>query len=158
MRRRTTRRKNRKGTCGNARLTQREMVRDAMLAARKSQTWLTLGELARLTGYGEASISAQLRHLRKPQYGRYLVIKRCRGGGKLGCAACGPLWEYRLSARRGKDGGVRELGCALTVAGERKRSLFGGVDVQKAAALQGSGYTRPPHSTESGLPLRGGNR
>ena len=79
--------------------TQREMIRDAMLAAAKSEKWLTLSELARLTGYGEASISAQLRHLRKSQYGGYLLAKRCRGEGRVDGAGRGPLWEYRLSVR-----------------------------------------------------------
>jgi hypothetical protein len=38
-----------------------------MLSAGACETWLTLVELSRVTHYGEASISAQLRHLRKPQ-------------------------------------------------------------------------------------------
>src|SRR6202011_4898132 len=45
--------------------SQREVIRDVMLAAADCDTWLTLGELRTLTHYGEASISAQLRHLRK---------------------------------------------------------------------------------------------
>ncbi len=36
------------------------------------------------------SISAQLRHLKKPQFGSYLLEKRRRGKLKSG------LWEYRL--------------------------------------------------------------
>jgi hypothetical protein len=44
--------------------TQREILRDVMLAAGKYGVWMMLRELARLTRYGEASISAQLRHLR----------------------------------------------------------------------------------------------
>ena len=43
--------------------TQRETLCDVMLSAAQCDTWLTLQELALLTHYGEASISAQLRHL-----------------------------------------------------------------------------------------------
>ena len=35
--------------------------------------WRTLREIATLTGDPEASISAQLRHLRKPRFGAYEV-------------------------------------------------------------------------------------
>ncbi len=45
--------------------TQRDVLRDVMLTAGKYGAWMTLRELARLTRYGETSISAQLRHLRK---------------------------------------------------------------------------------------------
>src|SRR5260370_34533353 len=45
--------------------TQREVLRDVMLAAGKYGAWMTLRELARLTRYREASISAQVRHLRR---------------------------------------------------------------------------------------------
>ena len=57
---------------------QREVIRDVMLSAGQCATWLTLDELAKLTHYPPASISAQLRHLRKPQNGAHAVIKRCR--------------------------------------------------------------------------------
>ena len=58
--------------------TQREVLRDVMLAAGKYGAWMTLHELARLTRYGETSISAQLRHLRKAQCGGYVLEKRVR--------------------------------------------------------------------------------
>jgi hypothetical protein len=44
---------------------QRDVLRDVMLSAAECVTWLTLEELARMTSYPPASISAQLRHLRK---------------------------------------------------------------------------------------------
>src|SRR5260370_38963352 len=83
--------------------TQREVLRDVMLAAGKYGAWMTLHELARLTRYGETSISAQLRHLRKAQCGGYVVGKRVRkpegGGGEEHfvarggrCAAPGRVW------------------------------------------------------------------
>lgn len=77
---------------------QRDVLCDVMLAAGTCETWLTLSELSRLTGYGEASVSAQLRHLRKPQYGSFVVVKRLRAAAALVCnVELGPIWEYRLS-------------------------------------------------------------
>ena len=76
--------------------TQHEVIRDVMLSAAEIGTWLTLRELAGITRYGEASISAQLRHLRKPTFGGYAVEKRRRGE-----PSCG-VWEYRLGARQGE--------------------------------------------------------
>jgi hypothetical protein len=93
-------------------LTQMEVIRDVLLSAaecadqiaRHSYTrlwnvtqiavdggWLTLREIADLTNYGEASISAQLRHLRKPYFGAYVVVKRRRGSVTNGA------WEYRIA-------------------------------------------------------------
>ena len=80
--------------------SQREVIRDVMLAAAQCDTWLTLGELRALTRYGEASISAQLRHLRKLENGGYGVEKRHREGvstahlSKDGRGEC--VWEYRV--------------------------------------------------------------
>ena len=58
-----------------------------------------------MTSYPPASISAQLRHLRKTRHGGYRLKKRCRGTSKLLAGveervAHGPLWEYRLNRRR----------------------------------------------------------
>jgi hypothetical protein len=76
--------------------SQREVLRDVLLSATECGTWLTLRELSQLTRYGEASISAQLRHLRKPRYGAFPVVKQIRkddvGRGTEARAA----WEYRL--------------------------------------------------------------
>jgi hypothetical protein len=73
-----------------------------MVSAADCKMWLTLGELRALTRYGEASISAQLRHLRKTENGGYEVVKRHREGGRLGgrVGADGRgevVWEYRLT-------------------------------------------------------------
>ena len=43
------------------------------------EKWRTLSEIEHLTGYPQASISAQLRHLRKERFGRHTVDKRRRG-------------------------------------------------------------------------------
>ncbi len=78
---------------------QRDAVCDVMLSAGQCETWLTLHELGRLTGYGEASVSAQLHHLRKPEFGSYEVDKRQRSEGSTVRGESGPLWEYRLRRR-----------------------------------------------------------
>jgi hypothetical protein len=100
--------------------SQREIIRDVMLSAAECETWLTLGELRALTRYGEASISAQLRHLRKTENGGYEVVKRHREGvsavrpGADGRGEC--VWEYRISRGEGGPGfagsGTVELGVA----------------------------------------------
>lgn len=51
--------------------------------------WLTLGELESLTGDPPASISAQLRHLRKAKFGAHGVEKEYVGNG---------LYKYRVIA------------------------------------------------------------
>lgn len=66
---------------------QMESIRNLMLDAR----WRTLREIADATGYGEASISAQLRHLTKPRFGSHTKEKRRRGDGQAG------LFEYRIT-------------------------------------------------------------
>jgi hypothetical protein len=64
--------------------TQVEVIRDVMLSASDCDTWLTLREIAEMTRFGEASISAQLRHLRKPIFGGFRVQKRRRcGAGEI---------------------------------------------------------------------------
>lgn len=76
---------------------QREVIRDVMLSAGQCATWLTLDELAKLTQYPPASISAQLRHLRKPRFGAYEVVKRCRTVDKaMRADGFGAVWEYSV--------------------------------------------------------------
>lgn len=53
--------------------------------------WRALPEIALATGDPEASISAQLRHLRKTRFGSYVVEKRRRGHITSG------WFEYRVS-------------------------------------------------------------
>jgi len=52
--------------------------------------WRTLSEIESLIGDPQASVSAQLRHLRKKKFGAYVVNKRPRGERSLG------LFEYQL--------------------------------------------------------------
>ena len=49
--------------------------------------WHTLGDIAAATEAPEASVSAQLRNLRKQRFGGWRVSRRHVGGG---------LYEYRL--------------------------------------------------------------
>lgn len=51
--------------------------------------WRSLKEIAGTTGDPEASVSAQLRHLRKPRFGGHKVEKTYSGGG---------LYLYRVAA------------------------------------------------------------
>lgn len=85
---------------------QRDVLRDVMRSADECDTWLTLEELARITLFPPASISAQLRHFRKPRHGGFRLMKRCRAVAKphldgvvAGFPLAGPLWEYRLQRR-----------------------------------------------------------
>jgi hypothetical protein len=55
--------------------------------------WRTLNEIAAATGDPHASISAQLRHLRKPRFGSHTVEKRRR-------LVDGGTWDYRLCETR----------------------------------------------------------
>ena len=53
----------------------------------KNGCWHTLADLSTKTGAPEASVSAQLRHLRKPRFGGHTIEKqRCPSG----------QYEYRL--------------------------------------------------------------
>ncbi len=52
--------------------------------------WRTVSEISEVTGDPQPSVSAQLRHLRKPRFGSYIVERRSRGDRKRG------LFEYRL--------------------------------------------------------------
>ncbi len=62
-----------------------ELMRDGI--------WRTLGEIEAATGDPQASISAQLRHLRKKRFGGHDVEKRQRGERERG------LYEYRVEAK-----------------------------------------------------------
>lgn len=67
---------------------QHERIRDLMVDG----SWRTLEEIALACGDPPASVSAQLRHLRKPRFGGWTVEKRLRSDRSRG------LYEYRLLA------------------------------------------------------------
>jgi hypothetical protein len=66
---------------------QHENIRDLMLDGH----WRTLREIAWILNYPESSISAQLRHLRRPKFGSFTVLKRSRGDRQRG------LFEYQVT-------------------------------------------------------------
>lgn len=78
--------------------TQLEVIRGVLLMAAQNGTWMTLGELARKTEFAEASISAQLRHLRKEKHGGWQVEKRPRAWQEaLRTNTRERVWEYLVS-------------------------------------------------------------
>jgi hypothetical protein len=73
---------------------QLQVIAKEMEDAAAIDMWLTLKEIEYRTGYTSASISAQLRHLRKPQFGSHTVDKRRRvdaEGTTFG------TWEYKVT-------------------------------------------------------------
>ena len=68
--------------------TQHDRVKALMLDGQ----WRSLREIASLTGDPESSVSAHLRHLRKPRFGSWVVERRPRGNRDDG------LFEYRVIA------------------------------------------------------------
>ena len=64
--------------------------------------WRTLSEIEEVTGDPAASISAQLRHLRKDKFGSHTVEKRPRGNRKDG------LWEYQLTVNKVEMHGTQD--------------------------------------------------
>ena len=81
---------------GERQENQLEGVRRAMIvAARRIDAWLTIGELRAAAGGSEAGISARIRDLRKARFGGNVIERRRRGDPKRG------LFEYRLIERSG---------------------------------------------------------
>lgn len=56
----------------------------------KDERWRTLEEISSMIHDPQASVSAQLRHLRKDRFGSHIVNKRRRGDKSQG------LFEYQL--------------------------------------------------------------
>ena|SRR5688572_27824956 len=57
--------------------------------------WRTLREIAAATGDPEASISAQLRNLKKPEFGSHTLNRRTRGDRERG------LYDYQIIVNGG---------------------------------------------------------
>ena len=66
---------------------QHERIRELMI----DNAWRTVREISVLTGDPENSVQAQLRHLRKPRFGSFIVDKRIRKAPAL--------WEYKVRRR-----------------------------------------------------------
>lgn len=135
--------------------TQLDEIRDLMLAATARNNWLTLAEIAGLTEIGEASISAQLRHLRKRRHGRYRVEKRRRLLFAQGPAAQGDAgaetsaeapWEYGVYApldlgdsQLTGDGGDAHPDLPLAISFDVAFSQDAAADAVRAAAEEEAG-------------------
>lgn len=63
---------------------------DRIKALMSDQAWRTLPEIEAITGDPAASISAQLRHLRKDRFGGFVIERRARGDRSDG------LFEYKM--------------------------------------------------------------
>lgn len=83
--------------------------------------WRTLEEIAGITGDHESSISAQLRNLRKPQFGSYIVLRRHRGDRAHG------LYEYRLEGPRLVVAGQKDLEFATDIVNDLTQQFFSGL-------------------------------
>lgn len=75
----------------DARLTSQLMRVYALMADGQ---WRTLDSMAQFTGDPHASISAQLRHLRKDRFGAHKVERRYIKNG---------LYEYKLTVNKGVE-------------------------------------------------------
>jgi hypothetical protein len=80
------------GECYDPALDQDRLTKQLgrIWALMADERWRSLPAIAAATGDPEASISAQLRHLRKPRFGSYTVERR----------RVGNLYEYRVLTRK----------------------------------------------------------
>ncbi len=70
--------------------SQVEVIRSTMHQAKQAGLWLSLREIENRTGYTTASISAQLRNLKKAPWFLQLSKRRRHGNPHHG------LWEYQV--------------------------------------------------------------
>ncbi len=95
-------------------ITQMGVILDFMLSIMEFRTggkilgggWRTLAEIRQATGFPEASVSAQLRHLRKRRFGAYIVEKRRQEPD-------GGTWEYRVRISEPPQAKQAEFGFGL---------------------------------------------
>ncbi len=73
--------------------TQLEKLADFMAYCNSIDAWVSLAEIEEQTGIPQSSASAQLRHMRKREFGSHIVEKRRRE------TAAGGTWEYRVTGR-----------------------------------------------------------
>lgn len=69
-------------------------------ACMEGGPWRTLEEISEITGDPVASISAQLRHLRKKRFGSRKIERRARGNRDSG------LFEYRMGPEEKNEGSL----------------------------------------------------
>lgn len=76
-----------------SKVTQSEIILRCLISAGKG---ITLAEISQVTGFGEASISAQIRHLRKPSHGSNVIWKRRREASKDSLGVLVQPYEYEF--------------------------------------------------------------
>jgi len=96
----------------NRNWNQHEQIRDFMLDKAIDNKWVSLEDIELALCYSQSSISAQLRHLRKPKFGSYIVNKRRMGDS----------WEYQVLPKDGIESWIlkkqaRELLNSSSVSG-----------------------------------------
>lgn len=67
---------------------------DRIFQLMRDREWRTLAEIEAVTGDSSASISAQLRNLRKERFGSHTINRRRRGDRAAG------LYEYQLEPKQ----------------------------------------------------------
>lgn len=120
---------------------QHERIRELMRDGKKR----TLGEIAALTGYPESSISAQLRHLRKPKFGSWNVLKeRIAESG---------LWTYWIDGQKESTtrlpSGEEEMSSAEDALSDEEKSLKCGFPCMAAELLDSAMQTRSVIDTKT---------
>ncbi len=95
--------------------------------------WRTLAEIEKLTGFPQASVSAQLRHLRKKRFGSFVVERQRRTPG---------TWEYRVLEPIDRGWNLPDLPEPKAKAEERIAQLV----AQRADALLKLGVMTAEHA------------
>lgn len=79
--------------------SQHDVLRDILFSAAECGAWLRLAELAALTRFPEPSVAAQLRALRTPRRGAYIVAKRWRAAAPMNFSGLVRAWKYDQVSR-----------------------------------------------------------
>lgn len=90
--------------------------------------WRTLAEIEASTGAPAASVSAQLRHLRKPRFGSYVVDRRPRGDRS------GGLFEYRVQPQNVEDASTMRARLLAEIASAEQSLRSAQARIAKATA------------------------
>ena len=131
--------------------TQHDVVRDILFSAAECGAWLTLAELAAFTRFPEPSIGAQIRALRMPRRGGYIVAKRRRATARRDSSevsiprsdredACIGVWEYRVDFHGGATDRTGPYRASTSGRGSHCRaaasSRCGGAKIGKERSLR----------------------
>jgi DNA modification methylase len=122
---------------------QHQRIRSLMLDG----LWRTLTDIEDTTGDPPASISAQLRHLRKPRFGGFFVDKRTKGDRSRG------LYEYRVDT---SDNWVCAPDCPIFTLNQQSGAVGAraGVKGTEPSAVLNTGNVYNTRTREGVRPLR----